>query len=144
KSSFQNECGDARANSEANLITGEKPEEFSKLRKGLIADFAPRSTIERELVDALAELLWRRRRVPVAEAALLQRLIGNVRPRYELSALSDEQLEQLRQLYTGIEAKLSDLIDCPDNEGNTKESSPTKLEMLAIFTRHETSLMNNI
>jgi hypothetical protein len=40
--------------------------------RGLEADFKPATTIETELVERLAGLLWRLRRVPVFEAALMQ------------------------------------------------------------------------
>ena len=39
------------------IIPGEKPEQFYKLRDGLIADFAPRSTIERELIRRSSRVL---------------------------------------------------------------------------------------
>jgi hypothetical protein len=53
------------------VIGDEDPEEFERLRMGLQADFKPASMIERELVERLAGLLWRLRRIPVLEGALL-------------------------------------------------------------------------
>jgi hypothetical protein len=53
------------------VIADEDPEEFERLRAGLQADFEPTSTIELELVERLAGLLWRLRRIPVLEGALL-------------------------------------------------------------------------
>ena len=53
------------------VIADEDPEEFERLRAGLQADFKPTSTIELELVERLAGLLWRLRRIPVLEGALL-------------------------------------------------------------------------
>ena len=46
------------------VVPGETPEQFEKLREGLVADFAPGTTIEFELIDHLAALLLRRRRPP--------------------------------------------------------------------------------
>jgi len=43
--------------------------------RGLEADFKPATTIETELVERLAGLLWRLRRVPVFEAALMQAVV---------------------------------------------------------------------
>lgn len=53
------------------VIAGEDPEEFQRLRMGLYEDFKPASTIALELVERLAGLLWRLRRIPVLESALL-------------------------------------------------------------------------
>lgn len=53
------------------VIGDEDPEEFERLRTGLQADFKPASVIEQELVERLAGLLWRLRRIPVLEGALL-------------------------------------------------------------------------
>jgi hypothetical protein len=78
------------------LVPGEKPEQLDRLREGLHADFAPGSTIERELVDQLALLLLRRRRVPVVEAALLKRLMERSDPS-DLSYLTDEELNQFEK-----------------------------------------------
>jgi len=50
------------------VIADEDPEEFERPRAGLQADFEPTST---KLVERLAGLLWRLRRIPVLEGALL-------------------------------------------------------------------------
>ena len=54
------------------VIWDEDPDEFELFRAGLEADFQPNSTIEHELVDRLAGLLWRLRRLPALEAALIE------------------------------------------------------------------------
>jgi len=43
------------ADGETNSHPGRNARGICQLREGLIADFAPRNTIERELVDALQE-----------------------------------------------------------------------------------------
>jgi hypothetical protein len=53
------------------VIWGENPDQFEVLRAGLEADFRPTSIIECELIDRLAGLLWRLRRIPALEAALI-------------------------------------------------------------------------
>jgi len=53
------------------LLPGEKLEDFSDLRARIFADLAPDSAIEIELAERIASLLWRLRRVPAFEAALL-------------------------------------------------------------------------
>jgi len=52
------------------VIWDEDSDEFEILRAGLEADFQPNSTIERELVDRLAGLLWRLRRLPALGALI--------------------------------------------------------------------------
>jgi hypothetical protein len=54
------------------VIWDEDSDQFEILRAGLEADFQPNSTIEHELVDRLAGLLWRLRRLPALEAALIE------------------------------------------------------------------------
>jgi len=44
------------------VIGAEDPEEFHRIRIGLHEDYEPTSTIELELVDRLAGLVWRLRR----------------------------------------------------------------------------------
>jgi hypothetical protein len=54
------------------VLEGESADEFDALRAQYEAEFDPNSAIERELVDSLAVLQWRLRRVPVFEAALIR------------------------------------------------------------------------
>jgi hypothetical protein len=46
------------------VIGDEDPTEFEALRHDLEEEFAPRVGLESELVDRLASLLWRIRRIP--------------------------------------------------------------------------------
>jgi hypothetical protein len=57
--------------SSRGLLPGEKLEDFSDLRARVLAELAPDSAIEIELAERIASLLWRLRRVPAFEAALL-------------------------------------------------------------------------
>ena len=54
------------------VIGDEDPDEFEALRVDLESDFQPSTRLEYELVDRLAGLLWRLRRVPGVEAALVK------------------------------------------------------------------------
>jgi hypothetical protein len=55
----------------SGLLPGEKLEDFSDLRARVLAELAPDSAIEIELAERIASLLWRLRRIPAFEAALL-------------------------------------------------------------------------
>ena len=59
----------------AIVIEGEDPGQFEALRAGLERDFEAPTVIERELVEDLSVLLWRQRRVPRFEAAIIQRIL---------------------------------------------------------------------
>ena len=74
------------------VLEGEDPDQFDALRAQLEAEFDPNSVIERELVDRLAALLWRLRRVPVLEAALIRARRGSITapPGYEIYYISEE------------------------------------------------------
>jgi len=53
------------------VIAGEDPEEYRQLLDSMKARFAPSDPFESVLVDQLAQQLWRLRRIPLLEAALL-------------------------------------------------------------------------
>ena len=51
------------------ILEGERATQFEELRTELITTYAPHGLIEEQLVDVMAGLLWRLRRVPALEAA---------------------------------------------------------------------------
>ena len=51
------------------MIEGEDPKRFETLRAELIDAYEPQGAVEEQLVDMMAGILWRLRRVPVLEAA---------------------------------------------------------------------------
>ena len=57
---------------EAIVIATEDPLQFDLLRATVEQQFSPRPGVEQELVDRLAGLLWRLRRAPTLEAAVIQ------------------------------------------------------------------------
>ena len=130
------------------IVPGETPEQFDKLRDGLIADFAPGTTIERELVDQLASLLLRRRRAPIAEAALLKRVMG---PSIEefLRLMTTEEFDQLEKRYReafGLQGEpdLTDAVERQPAVGDREKGIPRRVEMLNVFARYETHITNEI
>ena len=56
----------------ALILEGENPLVFDAVRERLFVEFGPETLIEAELVEQLAGILWRLRRVPVFEAALIE------------------------------------------------------------------------
>jgi hypothetical protein len=53
------------------LLAGEDPAEYRHLHEAAIASLKPEGELERELVARIVSVLWRLRRAPVFEAALL-------------------------------------------------------------------------
>ena len=53
------------------LLAGEDPNEYRRLRQGLIAEFSPQSALESELVERVASMLWRLRRIARFEVAVM-------------------------------------------------------------------------
>ena len=53
------------------IIVGENAADFDQLREELMAEHDPQTVMERELVEGLAGIFWRLRRVPSFEAAIL-------------------------------------------------------------------------
>lgn len=54
------------------VIGDEDPTQFDCLRQALEKEFEPRSLMARELVERLAGIVWRLRRIPKFEAALIE------------------------------------------------------------------------
>jgi hypothetical protein len=54
------------------VIGGEDPAQFEELRAELMEQHDPQSVLECELVERLSGILWRLRRVPFFEAAILE------------------------------------------------------------------------
>ena len=57
---------------ETLTLAGEDVGDFEELRDALVARFGPRCVLEAELVDRLSGILWRLRRAPSFEAAILK------------------------------------------------------------------------
>ena len=53
------------------VIGDEDPAQFEKLRAELMEEYDPQSALECELVERLSSLLWRLRRIPAFEAAII-------------------------------------------------------------------------
>ena len=53
------------------IIVGENADDFDQLRADLMNEYDPQSSLECEFVERLAGILWRLRRLPFFEAAIL-------------------------------------------------------------------------
>jgi hypothetical protein len=129
-------------------VVGERPEEFDAFRDGLFADHKPASALERELIDRLAGLLWRLRRLPIVEAGLLNRVTDCSYP--DSSDLSDAELLRRIQVaertisITPGERNLSQAFQQLGVTGQTDAELLRRVEMLNNLARYEASLMNGV
>ena len=113
------------------VIADEDPEEFERLRAGLQADFEPTSTIELELVERLAGLLWRLRRIPVLEGALLdaRREETSTGAKDFTLPVTEMQLGILNDVWTRLQdrehqellTRIEGLYAFPKSEGTSEE-----------------------
>ncbi len=55
----------------SGLLPGEDPEEFDSLREAVISQLDPENALEHELAERIVSVLWRLRRVPAFESALI-------------------------------------------------------------------------
>ena len=106
------------------VIGDEDPAEFDELRSELMEQYDPQSALEVELVERIAGLLWRLRRIPVFEAAIMRR------------AEVDDPLKWLelkREGLTEEAIKFRILGDALIRHG---------VDTLGKLARHETTLMH--
>src|SRR5215831_6006563 len=89
------------------IIVGECADDFEALRSELVEQYDPRSPLEIELVEPLAGILWRLRRVPLFEAAIVDARHAGL------------ERWQLNRIYSSSEE--GDDEDEQDSEGGLEE-----------------------
>ena len=112
------------------IIVGENADDFDQLRTELMAEHDPQSTLECELVERLAGILWRLRRVPFFEAAILDSR--------QLSGVTNEIFEQSgfrNSRETGSDRNVSPFGQALINDAGSSDA-------LGKLARHEATLMN--
>jgi hypothetical protein len=113
------------------VLEGENAEQFDALRAQLEAEFDPSSVIERELVDRLATLLWRLRRVPVLEAALIRARREEITPPRGLF-ISEEGIKDIRAYIEAVEAEQAK--DNDNHGAQATSSAPLSVEATPPMT----------
>ena len=117
------------------IIVGENADDFDQLRAELMAEHDPQSALECELVERLAGILWRLRRGPFFEAAIIDArhydagkwAMPDV---YRTSAQTKEQDKQEAEWERSVHFGYALIKDaCSD-------------DALGKLARHEASLMN--
>ena len=122
------------------LIAGENADDFDQLRAELLREHDAQSALEFELVERLAGILWRLRRVPFFEAAILEA---------RRSPLSHMQLPTFYRAHEETDEEGEDEKD--EEEANWQPSvhfgqalidDACFNDALGKLARHEATLMN--
>jgi hypothetical protein len=110
------------------VIGGEDPDQFDALRADFWREFKPQVGLESELVNRLAELIWRLRRVPAFEAALIMARSAEIEPTktqkeqiLEAERLRRDDLEMRARRY--LPKKIGDEND--STKGGTDSTTDT-------------------
>ena len=131
------------------IIVGECPDDFDQLRAELIDEHHPQSALEAELVERLAGILWRLRRVPFFEAAILDAHQAQV-----TEAIRDEE-ERRPQRRQGYEEEEEEQEKGDEDEADEMSDEERSVYLgrslirdgvcgdgLGKLARHEATLMN--
>jgi hypothetical protein len=112
------------------LVTGrEDPAEFNELRAELIQQYEPQSALESEMVERLAGILWRLRRVPVFEAAIIDARQADV---------DETSVPYFRRLQKG------DTSHEGGHVGHALVRDGVAGDVLGKLSRHEAALMSGL
>ena len=118
------------------IIVGEHANDFEQLRGELMEEHDPQSALECELVERLAGILWRLRRVPFFEAAIM-----------------DARHRQAGELQMGSICRVSAQTDEEEEEEETDWQKSVHFgyalindacwsDALGKLARHDATLMN--
>ncbi|HUT02982.1 MAG TPA: hypothetical protein VM163_03735 [bacterium] len=125
------------------IIAGENAGDFDQLRAELLEEHEPQSVLEGELVERLAGIFWRLRRVPFFEAAIID--------------ARQAQVAEAKESQQAMRARRSDEYDEEGGEEDADEMSDEAWSVqlgdaliqdgafgdgLGKLARHETTLMN--
>ena len=115
---------------ETLIIGGEEEARFKELRSELMQQHDPQSALEAELVERLVGILWRLRRVPFFEAAILDARQDNMRGSGYNSKSEDEE-----------GAEMSD-AEWRIHVGHALIHDSSGGDALGKLARHEATLIN--
>ena len=128
------------------LLADEDVAEFDRLRRQLVQDYKPQSTLAAELVEDLARTLLQKRRAAFFEAAMLEAQLQSCTKRPPRSVLdgllsdpfsssSDEEEE---------EVKLSPEAEWRVRIGKALRSDASNADLLGKLDRHRAMLTNDL
>jgi hypothetical protein len=113
------------------IIAGENASELEKLREALLERYRPQCVLEAELVERLLGLLWRLRRAPSFEAAILK--------------AREKQCSEFGRLPSSYPEERDEEASSEQRSGAIGEAlihDASFGDALGKLARHETTLMN--
>ena len=120
------------------IIPGENADDFDQLREELMDEYDPQSALVCELVERLAGILWRLRRVPFFEAAIMDfshwRVTNSYNRRYVDPAKEEDEAEEEDEEEADWQASV--------HFGRALIEHAIDSDALGKLARHETMLMN--
>jgi hypothetical protein len=119
------------------IIVGENADDFDQLRAELLEEHEPQSVLECELVERLAGILWRLRRVPFFEAAIIDARQVDAA---EFARRSPSRCDDAEQ---DDDDEMSD-EELSVHVGGALIHDSTYGDGLGKLARHETALMNAV
>jgi hypothetical protein len=110
------------------VIEGEDAEDFDCLLDGLIKEFAPRGTLERQLIEQLAGYLWRSKRIPILEAAVIETHRHEIRKEYPVYENPDDRPSPYLAMIARYNVKIRpiEIPGCPTYVSKRKRSPETE------------------
>ena len=154
----------ARANARKHGLTAEvlvtrdeEAADFSELRDALMEEHDPQTTMECDLVERIASIVWRLRRVPTFEAGVidyrLEQAMENERLAQEAASERRSELHHVMAIVRGKgqeeddsereEIQAPDLLEQSITLGDALTNDFGFTNSLQKLGRHETSLMNS-
>ena len=118
------------------VIAGENEDDFDQLRADLTDEHDPQSALEAELVERLAGILWRLRRVPFYEAAILDYRGDGIRRRYRDCGVTKQEEDADDEGEETSDLEHSEFI------GQCLIADSRHGDGLGKLARHEAALMN--
>ena len=120
------------------IIVDERANDFDDLRAALMDEHDPQSVLEREMVERLAVILWRLRRVPTFEAAILDACHQAVWNQKGYRRLPEPEGQEKKVELDEEEADWETSVDLGVALMDGRYG-----DALGKIARHETTLMNN-
>jgi hypothetical protein len=124
------------------VIGDEDPAEFEDLRAALIKQYEPQGPAESELVEYLAGLYWRLRRVPFFEAALFA--FRQAQDQEEDSRRGVLELDEEPEIEETDEAEAISDAEWMVRVGRILMKDGVRGDAFGRLARHETSLLNKL
>ena len=125
-------------------IEGEDPSQFEELRFELFDAYEPQGAIEEQLVDMMAGILWRLRRVPALEAAVFS-WMRRCHQERSLPLLGPSEAGLSDQTRPGHDIEAATLTDTEkQNLGRAVVHLVRDGDILDKLGRYETQLINQL